>query len=151
MFTHDLYNNLVIPVLAESQEDFCLRQSARLLKEISSAMYMDTWADKDITLAAKQVDDTFKQIKTNLSASIQVAEWLDDSARIALIMKVSKMQLISQSGATVWTPALLTERMKDVFTESTTNYQDHAIALLKRHRKLMYSLWNEDVKDPKNM
>lgn len=146
-FADELYTEFVLPLSNEKPEKYCLEQTSGLLKEVSSSIYLNTWSGNDISAAQSQLNKAFAELKTNLEVMIERAEWLDDSSRKSLNLKMKELQVVTDSVIDLSSNKTL-KYFESIFNEK--DYLNQLFALKRKQRETLYNLWGTDASNPDN-
>jgi hypothetical protein len=145
MFAHDLYMDLVQTQSPCSREDYCLRVASGLLEDVSSALFLSTFTREQLNAMELELQTLFTQLKFTLKQQFQDAEWLDDSSRSYLTSKLQQLTAVTDGGRVfLGDTYMLNQRLSDVDVNSSNNYLQNAVQLVRRYRSGMYSLYGTE-------
>ncbi|XP_018319405.1 endothelin-converting enzyme homolog [Agrilus planipennis] len=93
IYARELFENLVVTQTGNDREEYCLKLSSYLFPDVSSLLYSKTWFPKSKEVTEKFFAKVFLELKHNFSRTLNSVDWLDDTTKTAVLLKVQNLNV----------------------------------------------------------
>ncbi|XP_046398920.1 endothelin-converting enzyme homolog [Ischnura elegans] len=145
MYASDIYHNFVaFPEC--SQEDQCLKQAVNLMPEAASALFLQSFTDKQLSAFEGKINEIFSKIIEMLEDELRLKNNDTETATSERL----DIGLLADGGRSLFRDDAY---LKGLYTQSYRNssYLEEAVKLQMMHQKKLYQSKNKNPSDPEQI